>query len=83
MIAWAQEVERYADQVGVSYEEVVSFYDEIGFFPPVKYFPGVIGGHCVMPNIELLSHLFKSDFLRAIQSSNAMKAERDARLKRS
>src|SRR5205823_9324890 len=47
MIAWAQEVERYADQAGQNYDEIVSFYDEIGFFPPVKYFPGIIGGHCV------------------------------------
>src|SRR5215475_7919019 len=44
MIAWAQEVERYCDQAGQKYEEVTSFYDEIKFFPPVKYFPGVIGG---------------------------------------
>jgi UDP-N-acetyl-D-mannosaminuronate dehydrogenase len=83
MIAWAQEVERYADRVGVSYDEVVSFYDEIGFFPSVKYFPGTIGGHCVMPNIELLSHLFQSDMLRAIKSSNSMKMEREAHLKQS
>ena len=33
MISWAQEVERYADQVGANYEEVISFYEEIGFFP--------------------------------------------------
>ena len=32
-----------------------SFYDEIKFFPSVKYFPGIIGGHCVMPNIKILS----------------------------
>jgi UDP-N-acetyl-D-mannosaminuronate dehydrogenase len=79
MIAWAQEVERYADQLGVSYDEIVSFYDEIGFFPPVKYFPGVIGGHCVMPNIELLKRLQPSDILSAIQSSNTKKIERDAK----
>src|ERR1700745_3370321 len=43
MIAWAQEIERYRDQLGQHYDEVVSFYNEINFFPPVKYFPGVIG----------------------------------------
>src|SRR5262245_404734 len=37
MIAWAQEVERYADQAGADYNEISSFYEEIGFFPPVKY----------------------------------------------
>jgi UDP-N-acetyl-D-mannosaminuronate dehydrogenase len=77
MIAWAQEVERYADHVGVGYEEVISFYDEIGFFPPVKYFPGVIGGHCVMPNIELLKRLNCSEILEAIQSSNQKKLQRE------
>ena len=79
IIAWAQEVERYADETGQDYEEIVSFYDEIPFFPPVRYFPGVIGGHCVMPNIDLLQKLFDSDILRAIQSSNRKKIEREAR----
>jgi UDP-N-acetyl-D-mannosaminuronate dehydrogenase len=78
MIAWAQEVERYADQVGVDYSQIISFYEEIGFFPAVKYFPGVIGGHCVMPNIELLRRLQDSDLLQAIKSSNAQKVEREA-----
>jgi len=77
MIAWAQEVERYADQTGQNYDEIVSFYEEIGFFPAVKYFPGVIGGHCVMPNIELLSRLEDSEILSAIRSSNQKKVERD------
>lgn len=78
MIAWAQEVERYCDRFGVNYDEVVSIYDEIKFFPPVKYFPGIIGGHCVMPNIEILSRYDKSVILEAIQESNRMKAEREA-----
>jgi UDP-N-acetyl-D-mannosaminuronate dehydrogenase len=78
MIAWAQEVERYADRLGQNYEEIVSFYDEIGFFPPVKYFPGVIGGHCVMPNIALLNKFVDSDILKAIEASNRQKIERDA-----
>ena len=77
MIAWAQEVERYADRIGVDYSEIVSFYEEIGFFPSVKYFPGVIGGHCVMPNIELLKRLSCSEILDAIQTSNQKKIERD------
>ncbi len=78
MIAWAQEVERYCDQSGADYEEVISFYDEIKFFPPVKYFPGIIGGHCVMPNIEILRMLKPSVLLEAIRTSNRMKIEREA-----
>jgi UDP-N-acetyl-D-mannosaminuronate dehydrogenase len=81
MIAWAQEVERYCDQTGADYNEVISFYEEIKFFPQVKYFPGVIGGHCVMPNIKILSKLDRSAILQAIESSNEMKIEREERAK--
>jgi len=82
MIAWAQEVERYCDRVNQDYAEVSSFYDEIKFFPPVRYFPGVIGGHCVMPNIEILSKFEDSALLKAIQTSNQKKVARDADKKR-
>jgi UDP-N-acetyl-D-mannosaminuronate dehydrogenase len=78
MIAWAQELERYCDQAGTNYEEIVSFYDEVKFFPSVKYFPGVIGGHCVMPNIEILRKFDQSVMLEAIQTSNRMKMERNS-----
>jgi len=81
MIAWAQELERYCDQSGQDYQEITSFYDEIKFFPPVKYFPGVIGGHCVMPNIDILRKFIQSDILDAIKASNTMKVERDAKSK--
>jgi UDP-N-acetyl-D-mannosaminuronate dehydrogenase len=73
MIAWAQEIERYCASLGVNYDEVASFYDEIKFFPPVKYFPGVIGGHCVMPNIDILLQKFPSGLLQAIVKSNTLK----------
>jgi UDP-N-acetyl-D-mannosaminuronate dehydrogenase len=78
IIAWAQEVERYCDQLGQDYDEVVSFYEEVKFFPPGRYFPGIIGGHCVMPNIEILSRLDNSEILKAIVSSNRKKAHREA-----
>jgi UDP-N-acetyl-D-mannosaminuronate dehydrogenase len=79
IIAWAQEVERYCDQAGQNYEEIISFWEEIKFFPPVKYFPGIIGGHCVLPNIEMLNKFHHSVMLKAIQDSNGKKIERDAR----
>lgn len=80
LIAWAQSVERTCDKIGASYDEVVSFYDEIGFFPPVKYFPGIIGGHCVMPNIELLCRSVDLELVEAIRSSNEKKIKREAAL---
>jgi UDP-N-acetyl-D-mannosaminuronate dehydrogenase len=73
LIAWAQEVERYCKHTGAKYDEVVSFYEEIRFFPPVKYTPGIIGGHCVMPNIKILKSLFKSGILDAVEKSNELK----------
>ncbi len=79
LIAWAQELERYCDAAGASYDEIVSFQEEIKFFPPVPYFPGIIGGHCVMPNIEILSAFKASAILKAVQNSNAAKMEREAR----
>jgi UDP-N-acetyl-D-mannosaminuronate dehydrogenase len=77
LIAWAQDIERSCDQLSVNYDEVVSFYEEIGYLPPVKFTPGIIGGHCVMPNIEILKRTFKSDFLDAIERSNELKKHRE------
>ena len=74
-IVWAQEVERYCDRFGLDYDQILSFCDEINFFPPVRYFPGIIGGHCVMQNVKLLKSLFRSDILDAIEKSNEMKAK--------
>lgn len=79
LIAWAQEIERYCDQLGQNYDEIVSMYEQIGFLPSVKYVPGVIGGHCVMPNIQILLRLGSSAMLQAIESSNKQKLERDAK----
>jgi hypothetical protein len=33
-------------------------------------FPGVIGGHCIIPNVELLLQSYDSEFLRLILESN-------------
>lgn len=79
LIAWAQELERYCDRSGANYDEIASFYEEIGYLPPVKYTPGIIGGHCVMPNIEILRKSDHSVILEAIRSSNQMKIAREAR----
>ncbi len=83
LIAWAQDIERGCDKLGVNYDEVVAFYEEIGFFPPIKYFPGIIGGHCVMPNIELLRRSVDSELVEAIRSSNEKKIKREKRLRKS
>jgi UDP-N-acetyl-D-mannosaminuronate dehydrogenase len=83
LIAWAQEIERFCDRFGQEgYDEVVSFYEEIHYLPRVKYFPGIIGGHCVIPNIEILRKSGHSVVLEAIRASNNMKIEREAHSKK-
>ena len=38
-------------------------------------FPGVIGGHCLIPNTELLLKSYDSDFLKLILKSNEKRKE--------
>jgi len=38
-------------------------------------FPGVIGGHCLIPNTELLLRAYDSEFLRLILKSNEKRKE--------
>jgi len=73
LIAFAQDVDRMARSARVSYDEVTSFYEEIGYLPRVRFFPGAIGGHCVMPNIQLLKRACESKLLEAIQWSNELR----------
>lgn len=71
LVSWAQEVERLAENYGATYDEVNAYIEEIDFLPRV--FPGVIGGHCVMPNIEILRAALQSDFLDMIVDGNEQK----------
>jgi UDP-N-acetyl-D-mannosaminuronate dehydrogenase len=70
LIAWAQEMNRFAGSVNADYLEIGRFFREIAYLPGMLFQPGYIGGHCVMPNIELLQQSFKSAFLDAIKTSN-------------
>lgn len=70
LVAWAQEMDRFAASTGADYTEMVRFFDEIDFFPPVSFEPGYIGGHCVMPNLDLLERVRRSPFIEAVRQSN-------------
>ncbi len=74
LVAWAQEVERFAARYGGSAEDVNVFIKEIDFLPS-HIFAGHIGGHCVMPNIAILRNNFSSKFLDAIVESNDLVRE--------
>jgi UDP-N-acetyl-D-mannosaminuronate dehydrogenase len=74
LVSWAQEMDRFAKQVGGEYSEVITFFEEILYLPPVMFQPGYIGGHCIMSNIKLLKSQLTSEFLDTIEHSNEKKA---------
>jgi UDP-N-acetyl-D-mannosaminuronate dehydrogenase len=73
-IAFAQELNRFSQKVQADYFEAIEFFDEIDFLPRVHYYPGFIGGHCVIPNIHLLKQVMHSPLLDAILESNDRRA---------
>jgi hypothetical protein len=48
--------------------------EEIDFLPPVGFQPGYIGGHCIMPNLELLEQVRRSPFIDVMRESNRRRA---------
>ncbi len=75
LVAWAQEMDRFAASVDADYWETTGFFEEIGFFPPVSFEPGFIGGHCVLPNLDLLEQVRRSPVIDAIRQSNEQRAD--------
>ena len=72
MIACFQEMHRISSAFGADFNETVDFLEDthrLRFDRPVM-FPGVIGGHCLIPNTELLLAAYDSEFLRLILESN-------------
>ena len=78
IIAWHAEMKEICDQMGVSFDEAVTMfnetynegYTELGktnVVRPVLYPPnGPIGGHCVVPNAKLLNALVDSDGVKLV-----------------
>ncbi len=75
LIAWAQEMDRFAKQYGVDYREMTDFFAEVDYLPQHVFVPGYIGGHCVIPNIALLKSRLHSTVLDAIVASNEQKGK--------
>lgn len=74
-IAFAQELNRYAARVNGEYAEMTGFFEEVEFLPGRKYFPGFIGGHCVIPNLNLLLQLAPAPLLEAVLDSNRRRTD--------
>lgn len=72
MIACFQEMHRISKHFEADFNDVVDFLEgthRVRFDRPVM-FPDVIGGHCLIPNTELLLNNYDSKFLRLILESN-------------
>lgn len=69
LITYAQLSNMIAIKHNISYDEMWSFSDEIHKFlgNRPKMFPGFIGGHCVIPNLDLI----KDDTLNLIKEINS------------
>lgn len=72
MIVFFQEAHRISRHFNACFEDIMSSIGEIHkvrLDRPV-WFPGVIGGHCLIPNTELLLTVHNSESLRLILNSN-------------
>lgn len=77
MIACFQEMHRISRTFEADFDDVVDFLEDthrVRLDRPIM-FPGFIGGHCLIPNIELLLQSYDSEFLRLILESNQKRKE--------
>ena len=77
MVACFQEMQRISRHFGAEFDDVVDFIEDthrVRFDRPVM-FPGVIGGHCLIPDVELLLESYDSEFLKLILKSNEKRNE--------
>ena len=77
MIACFQEMHRISRKFEADFDEVVDFLEDthrVRLDRPIM-FPGFIGGHCLIPNTELLLQSYDSEFLRLILKSNQKRKE--------
>jgi len=77
MIACFQEMHRISRHFGADFNEVIDLLEDIHRVRLNKpiHFPDVIGGHCLIPNTELLLSVYDSEFLRLILESNEKRKE--------
>jgi UDP-N-acetyl-D-mannosaminuronate dehydrogenase len=72
MIACFQEMHRISRSSDADFDQITDFIEDthrMRWDRPIM-FPGVIGGHCVIPNTDLLLKSYDSEFLHLIEESN-------------
>ena len=86
MIACFQEMHRITRSLKADFDGVVDFIEDthrVRLDRPVM-FPGFMGGHCLIPNVQLLLQSYDSEFLRLILQSNEQRKQdlEDPRVRR-
>lgn len=77
MISCFQEMHRIARANGADFNDTIDFLEDTHrqrLDRPIM-FPGFIGGHCLIPNTQLLLKSYDSDMLRFILESNKKRKE--------
>ena len=76
LINYAQISKIIADRENIDYDEMWEFSDEIHKILKnrPKMFPGFIGGHCVIPNLELI-HNETLDLINSLNNSYLKKVK--------
>jgi UDP-glucose 6-dehydrogenase len=73
MMAWFQDISRMCKHFDANYDQVVEFVgstEREGKQARPVFHPGVIGGHCIIPNAEKLLGVYRSKFVEALLESN-------------
>lgn len=75
MIAWFQEIHRICKKFNLKEEEITRFLktnqkESAGRHQRPVFYPGIIKGHCVIPNAKMLEELYQSPFVKVILDSN-------------
>lgn len=84
MITWFQEVHRICRKFNLKEEEIIEFFrtsekDSGGKHQRPVFYPGVITGHCVIPNAKLLNELYPSPFVKTLLESNEKRKKESSR----
>ena len=72
MIVCFQEMHRISRKFGADFNQILDFLGDthkVRYDRPI-HFPGIIGGHCLISNAELLSKSYDSEIIKLILTSN-------------
>jgi UDP-N-acetyl-D-mannosaminuronate dehydrogenase len=86
MISCFQEMHRISTHFKSEFDNIVDFLEDthrVRLDRPIM-FPGEIGGHCIIPNTQLLIESYDSEFLRFILKSNERRKQemKDPKIRR-